>query len=382
MAKVSTLEHRTHPKHTALTKPSGGQFHINEWTILGAPCSLIKELVEKLSILLRKDELRCGYLDMLHQEEDNKSSLSTIFEDKLSYIQWSTAKKIHERHYRKLFADIDILFVNGNHYKGQKQIVIIHEKKKESLSRKIDRLNNVKIVAENDTETFDFIKERISNDSTVLKKIDIAQIANIIINHYKKNVPPIHGLVLAGGKSLRMGENKAQINYHGKPQSEYEADLLSEYCDKVFISSTDESEHLEYPKIKDTFLGLGPYGGILSAFRYDPNVAWLTLACDLPYLNKETLSQLVSSRNPQKLATCFYNPETDFPEPLITIWEPRAYAILLDFLSQGYSCPRKVLINSDIEMIKITNNEKLKNSNTPIEQAEAKSYISNLGKSI
>ena len=104
-------------------------------------------------------------------------------------------------------------------------------------------------------------------------------------------------------------------------------------------------------------------------------MAWLTLACDLPYLDGETIKQLVTNRNPSKLATCFYNPETDFPEPLITIWEPRAYPTLLDFLSQGQSCPRKVLINSAIEMIKMKESFRMKNANTPEERAEAEKFL-------
>ena len=65
------------------------------------------------------------------------------------------------------------------------------------------------------------------------------------------------------------------------------------------------------------------------------------------------------------MATCFHNPDTKFPEPLITIWEPRAYPVLLEFLSQGYSCPRKVLINTDIEEIHVEEVAFMENVNDP-----------------
>ena len=89
----------------------------------------------------------------------------------------------------------------------------------------------------------------------------------------------------------------------------------------------------------------------------------MTLPCDTPFIDEELLNQLISNRNPSKLATCFHNPETKFPEPLITIWEPRAYPVLLQFLSMGYSCPRKVLINSDIEELTLEQPDKLFNAN-------------------
>jgi molybdopterin-guanine dinucleotide biosynthesis protein A len=53
------------------------------------------------------------------------------------------------------------------------------------------------------------------------------------------------------------------------------------------------------------------------------------------------------------------------PEPLITIWEPKSYGTMLSFLAQGYSCPRKVLMNSDARIITAPNPEKLTNVNTP-----------------
>ncbi|TRX51656.1 molybdenum cofactor guanylyltransferase [Fulvivirga sp. M361] len=168
-----------------------------------------------------------------------------------------------------------------------------------------------------------------------------------------------------------MGQDKGNIDYHGKPQREYLADLMSGFCEETFISVRNEASvfDTQYPLIADSFHDLGPYGGILSAFRKDPNSAWLTIATDIPLLDKKTLDYLIRHRNPSKLATCFHNPETGFPEPLITLWEPRAYPVLLQFLANGYSCPRKVLINSDIEELKIDRTEVLSNVNTQDELA-------------
>lgn len=183
-------------------------------------------------------------------------------------------------------------------------------------------------------------------------------------------------MVLNGGKSHRMGIAKGDIKYHEKAQKEVEADLLSQYCDKTFYSVSTNSETVsDYDVIVDSYLGLGPLGGILSAFRENPDRAWLVVACDLPYLDSVTISQLVHARNPSKVATCFYNPETNFPEPLLTIWEPLAYEVMMDFLSQGYSSPRKVLINSDIEVIDLKDPIRLKNANTPEERDAAELFF-------
>jgi molybdopterin-guanine dinucleotide biosynthesis protein A len=53
-------------------------------------------------------------------------------------------------------------------------------------------------------------------------------------------------------------------------------------------------------------------------------------------------------------------------EPLITIYEPKAYPILLQYLAQGYSCPRKMLINNDVEIVEV-DDDLIQNINTPEE---------------
>ena len=142
------------------------------------------------------------------------------------------------------------------------------------------------------------------------------------------------------------------------------ADVLSQFCEKTFMSvRSDQNINSEYELLEDKFVGLGPFGAIVSAFQKNPNIAWLVVACDLPLLDEDSLQFLVENRNASQLATAFHNPETNFPEPLITIWEPKSYQVLLQFLAQGYSCPRKVLINSEIELLQLEDSKVLMNVN-------------------
>lgn len=160
------------------------------------------------------------------------------------------------------------------------------------------------------------------------------------------------------------------MEYHGIPQHDYLFQLLSGFVSEAYISChPDRIPTTENPVLKDTFLDLGPYSGVLSAFRFNPNVAWLTVACDMPLLNEAVIAQLVSERDPSKVATCFHDPSTGLPEPLLTIWEPKAYPLLLQFLSQGVSCLRKSLINTDSKQLEAIHPEVLRNANTP-EEAE------------
>jgi len=179
---------------------------------------------------------------------------------------------------------------------------------------------------------------------------------------------------LVGGKSTRMGTDKSQLNYFGKPQKNHVKELLENNKLKTYYSVQNDVGNEN--EIHDTFLNLGPFGGICSAFQKDPNTAWLVLATDLPFVNTELIELLLSKRNPSKIATAIKGKGKEFVEPLITIYEPKAYPILLQYLAQGYSCPRKPLINSDVEIVEV-DDDLIRNINTQEEFETAKKELNN-----
>jgi len=367
---------------TSLIKPLGGDYHRNEWAIIGAPCDVIHKLAAEINEQIGK-VFKIGYLDAAHKAPKKENDYHSSYTDKIDHQSFTTSVKPEQKQSRKFFTDLDVLLVNGNHFIGDKQIVIISEEKRESLSKKLDRLTDIKMILlkRSDDDIHKFLMPLIEgkDDLQIFRLDRVEKIANAIVKEMVDATPPLNGLVLAGGKSQRMGKDKGALEYYNKPHREYLADILNKSVNQVFIScrkNQDELIESRYKKVYDTFEGLGPYGAILSAFREQPNHAWFTIACDLPHLDKKTIKHLVASRNPSKLATCFHNPETKFPEPLITIWEPRAYPVLLEFLSQGYSCPRKVLINTDIEEIEMSDPIHMLNANDPTTYEQAKKAIS------
>ncbi|MEE6129558.1 NTP transferase domain-containing protein [Chryseobacterium arthrosphaerae] len=199
-----------------------------------------------------------------------------------------------------------------------------------------------------------------------------------MISKEHNTIPPVNGLVLAGGKSVRMGKAKDLLHWHGKEQRYFAADLIAPFCEEVFISCRqDQLENFDpgYKALTDTFLNMGPFGGILSALRSRRDTAWLVVACDLPLLDPKSLEFLLRSRDPEKAATTYESPFDGLPEPLITIWEPKSYPLLLHFLGIGNTCPRKVLINSDTLILKPENPDALMNVNTPEDAEKAKQII-------
>lgn len=175
----------------------------------------------------------------------------------------------------------------------------------------------------------------------------------------------MNGLILIGGKSSRMGTDKSLLNYHGISQREYLFQLLSRCCSAVYFSSREE-QGLSENVIPDT-LAISPISGILSAFEKNAQTAWLILACDMPLVTEANLRYLIGHRNPEKIATAFYNPEINAPEPLITIYEPEAYPLLIDYIKAGHKSPKVFLQHNDVQLIYTEEKNFLKNVNTKAE---------------
>ncbi len=185
----------------------------------------------------------------------------------------------------------------------------------------------------------------------------------------------IYGLVLSGGKSMRMGTDKGLIAYHGIPQRDYLYQLLEKICDKTFMSIRKEQEaeiSSTFNTIVDEDVFKGPFNGILSAHNKYPDVAWLVLACDLPLIDEKSLRELIEARKGSADATAFAQKENPLPEPLCAIWEPQALTGTVSYLEQGNgSCPRKFLINSNTHLVFPENAQVLMNANSEVEYKEA-----------
>lgn len=370
---------KKHQKHTKLPLRNSGHFAPNEIAVLGSSCSVISTLVNKISINL--NPYKIAYIDASHDENKVSSILNqyTFNQNKTLTIQKHVLDNSFQQ--KQEFYTFDLTFINGNHYQGKKQIVILDTQKENSLLKRVDQLTDVLcfIKTTKETKVFEFLSEKIQSiDSIPIFEIEeIEKISALILTQIQKNIPILNGLILVGGKSERMGTDKSSLDYFGTNQRDHLFNLLQKnIIGDVYISSRKEQDFNHQNIIHDAFMGLGPFGGICSAFMQHPNNAFLVVATDLPFIDDELLQLLINKRNPSKIATTFIGNKNPFPEPLITIWEPKSYPILLQYLSMGYSCPRKVLINSDVELISI-NEDLLRNINTPEEYNDVKKELKN-----
>ena len=179
----------------------------------------------------------------------------------------------------------------------------------------------------------------------------------------------IYGLVLAGGKSRRMGADKALLTRDGESQLGRAVSLLARHLPKVFVSTrsdqADETERSRYTQIIDRYEDMGPIAGILSAMDSDPDVSWLVLACDLPNVDDDTIEALIAAQTGEHPFTAYKSSHDGLPEPLCAIFSPAGRANVDAFIAEGIICPRKMLIRSDTRLLEQSNPSALDNMNTP-----------------
>ncbi len=363
-----------HRKHAQLMRREYGQFAPLEIALLGTKCSAIERLDESIAETLH-GSMRIAYADASHSDSIKPPNLDSFTFHPSGDL--STKGLYNRNPYtdRMLFSNYDLVLINGNHYPGKSQILLLDGEKEASVRKRLDQITDVQMVVrmQSDLEDFDFLLEKFP-DLGDIPHFDLSQTGEIALrikDFVDHRTPSVRGLVLAGGQSQRMGRDKGLLQYFGKSQRSYTLELLQKCNLEAFLSVRREQQVTEGQVIEDVFLGLGPFGAICSAFQEDPNSAWLVLATDLPYVDETLIRKLLSERDPSKVATAVKGRKKEFPEPLVTIWEPRAYPIMLQFLAQGISCPRKVLINSDVKLVE-TDEVYIYNVNTPEEYDSVK----------
>lgn len=359
---------KKHHKHADLAKPSLGQFARYEFAVYGTSCSEVKLFTDKIRSLF--PDVSIAFADADHQEEPEPVN-GTHWQDKINAIQVTSTEKDNVYSRRMALNDASLVVVNGNHFIANAQVIVCNPEKEKSLLKRADQLTNVVAVfTTSENQIPDYVQQLLPQGHQIpVMQIQDDQIVSSWIRNTFLEPAPLHALILTGGKSVRMGRDKALIQYHNEPQYQHVYHLLEGMGIMPFISCREEQreffEDHGCRTITDRINGLGPMGGMISAFMKNPDHAWLVLACDLPLLDGNVIQQLISNRKSTAIATSFQSPHDKFPEPLVAIWEPASYPRIMQFVAQGISCPRKVLINSNTHVIHASDAEKLTNVNTP-----------------
>ena len=105
---------------------------------------------------------------------------------------------------------------------------------------------------------------------------------------------PISAIIFAGGKSSRMGEDKALLPFGDcNSLAQFQQARLSKLFDKVYISAKEDKFDFECMVIKDTFKETSPLVGLISIFETLEIDEVFILSVDAPFVNEEIIKNLM-----------------------------------------------------------------------------------------
>ena len=113
------------------------------------------------------------------------------------------------------------------------------------------------------------------------------------------NITSITGIILAGGKSTRIGANKPQLKIGKGHLIDRVVDTLSQFTSSILILTTEDQLGLAKPAtpgarwVQDIYPGKGPLGGIYTGLMNAETSYSLVVGCDMPFLNSGLIKYLI-----------------------------------------------------------------------------------------
>ncbi len=137
----------------------------------------------------------------------------------------------------------------------------------------------------------------------------------------------ITGILLAGGKSLRMGIEKGEIMLNGQELMKFPLKALESVCDHIMISTCNPAiNNTEHQTVCDEIPGLGPLGGIYTCLKKTGTDTNVILSYDMPFVTADLLRHLLSLSNEFDItAPSLAN---QLPEPLCSVYQKSTTAAI------------------------------------------------------
>jgi molybdopterin-guanine dinucleotide biosynthesis protein A len=173
------------------------------------------------------------------------------------------------------------------------------------------------------------------------------------------------GFVLAGGKSTRMGRDKALLDDgRGPLVARVAAEVQKAAGHVTLIGSAERYGHLGFAVVEDLRPGNGPLGGIETALAITESAWNLVVACDMPNLTAPVLTQLLVFARKSN-ADCVLGRTSAGVEPLFAVYRRESLPAVRTALDRGILKITDALIPLHVIHFEIDNRDIPANVNTP-----------------
>ena len=158
----------------------------------------------------------------------------------------------------------------------------------------------------------------------------------------------LSAIILAGGKSKRMGTDKTQLIYNNKTLLEHTIDLLLPFSTDILISGTIRQQ-TGYPVIPDEIQDVGPLGGLYTCLTQIKNKQAIVLPADMPLLTHHIIEYLIHSADFNKNVNIFKTNEQW--QTLVGIYSKDILPLIKDQIKEKNYKLRHLLQKSSLHLI-------------------------------
>lgn len=147
------------------------------------------------------------------------------------------------------------------------------------------------------------------------------------------NEPQISGYVFAGGKSRRMGTDKALLTIENQPILLRMINLIKPSCDYLAISGQNaEYSFLNLEMVPDVYTGCGPISGIYSCLKNSKTDWILIISVDVPFVTEEFIRFLISNISE---TDCVIPKHDSGLEPLVALYHKHTLPVVEEMIRTG-----------------------------------------------
>lgn len=176
------------------------------------------------------------------------------------------------------------------------------------------------------------------------------------------------GFVLAGGRSSRMGQDKALLLFKGRPLVEHVAcEVRGAAGNVTLVGDPSRYTNLGYTVIEDIPPACGPLSGIHAALTYSTAEWNLVVACDMPEITTQFLGTLIERATAGKADVVLPAGPSGLPEPLCAAYHRRSLGAISGALASGVRKVTDGLQGLDIDIWRVADSRYFHNLNTPQE---------------
>lgn len=177
-------------------------------------------------------------------------------------------------------------------------------------------------------------------------------------------------IVMAGGASKRMGQDKSLLSVGDRPMIKYIIDRLQPNFNEIIISANDIEKYasLGVKIVSDEIADKGPLGGIASALKASANELNFVTACDIPEIDIALVRQML--RQGRDVDAVVPKTGSSRYEPLFAVYNKNALPSLEAALSSGNNRIIDALNQCTVRYIELADAQAIKNINTMDEYME------------